>query len=208
MEAARLRLAATAAGCLTGEAGPGVDVGGAGRDVDAGGGVWVLTSKAEEPASSTGTALAQLPSVPTANPSNSPSSYTSDKLARRMARDNQVIYVQDLAVSGLARTRLAKSVHDAGWATLVRLLQEKALRLGRTVVKVSRWFPSSRLCSACGFSSGSKPLKVRSWTCPQCGAAHDRDVNAARYIQYKPAQQGLAHQMLLTRSKWNPEQRQ
>jgi hypothetical protein len=68
------------------------------------------------------------------------------------------------------RTRLAKSVHDAGWA--IRLLQEKALRLGRSVVKVSRWFPSSRPCSACGFSSGSKPLEVRSWTCPQCGAAH------------------------------------
>jgi len=102
------------------------------------------------------------------------------RLAHRIACDNQVIYVPDLAVSGLARTRLAKSVHDAGWA--IRLLQERALRLGRTVVKVSRWFPSSRLCSACGFSSGSKPLEVRSWTCPQCGAAHDGDVNAARNI--------------------------
>ena len=80
MEAARLRLAATAAGCLTGGAGPDVDVGGAGRDVDAGGGVWVLTSKAEEPATSTGTALVRLPSVPTASPSNSPSSCTSDAL--------------------------------------------------------------------------------------------------------------------------------
>ena len=125
-----------------------------------------------------------------------------------MVGDSQVIYVPDLAVSALARTRLAKSVHDAGWATLVRLLQERALRAGRSVVKVSRWFPSSRLCSACGLCSASMPLEVRSWTCPQCGAAHDRDVNAARYIQYKPAQQGLAHQMLLTRSKWNPEQRQ
>jgi putative transposase len=97
-----------------------------------------------------------------------------------MARDNQVIYVPDLAVSALARTRLAKSVHDAGWA--IRLLQEKALRIGRTVVKVSRWFPSSRLCPACGFNSASMPLEVRSWTCVQCGAAHDRDVNAAGNI--------------------------
>jgi len=104
------------------------------------------------------------------------------RLAHRMVGDNQAIYVQDLAVSGLARTRLAKSVHDAGWSTLIRLLQERALRLGRTVVKVSRWFPSSRLCSVCGFCSGSKPLEVRSWTCPQCGAAHDADVNAARNI--------------------------
>jgi putative transposase len=114
------------------------------------------------------------------------------KLAHRMVRDNQAVYVSDLAVSGLARTRLAKSVHDAGWA--IRLLQERALRLGRTVVKVSRWFPSSRLCSACGFSSGSKPLEVRSWTCPQCGAAHDREVNAARnnLVEGRKVAAGLA----------------
>jgi putative transposase len=75
-------------------------------------------------------------------------------------RDSQVIYVQDLAVSGLARTRLAKSVHEAGWA--IRLLQERALRLRRSVVKVRAWLPSSPLCSACGFCPGSKPLQVRS----------------------------------------------
>jgi Putative transposase DNA-binding domain len=78
--------------------------------------------------------------------------------------------MQDLAVSGLARTRPARSVHDACWSTPVRLLEEKALRCRRTVVKVSRWFPSSRLCSAFGFNSGSKPLDVRSWNCPQCEA--------------------------------------
>src|SRR5665811_1661045 len=104
------------------------------------------------------------------------------KLAHRIVGDNQVIYVEDLAGSGLARTRLAKSVADAGWSTLVRLLEEKALRCHRTVVKVSRWFPSSRLCSVCGFNSGKKPLAVRSWTCPQCGITHDRDLNAARNI--------------------------
>jgi len=104
------------------------------------------------------------------------------KLAHRIVRDNQAIYVEDLAVSGLARTRLAKSVADAGWSTLVRLLEEKALRCHRTVVRVSRWFPSSRLCSVCGFNSGKKPLAVRSWTCTQCGITHDRDLNAARNI--------------------------
>ena len=104
------------------------------------------------------------------------------KLAHGIACDNQAIYVQDLAVSGLARTRLAKSVADAGWSTLVRLLEEKALRCHRTVVKVSRWFPSSRLCSECGFNSGKKPLAVRSWTCTECGVTHDRDLNAARNI--------------------------
>jgi putative transposase len=105
------------------------------------------------------------------------------KTALRLIRDNQAVYVEDLAVSSLARTRLAKSVHDAGWATLVRLLEEKAARYGRTVVKVSRWFPSSQICSMCGRSDGPKPLDVRAWTCGGCGAVHDRDVNAARNIR-------------------------
>jgi len=105
------------------------------------------------------------------------------KTALRLIRDNQAVYVEDLAVSGLARTRLAKSVHDAGWATLVRLLEEKAERYGRTVVKVGRWFPSSQLCSECGVKDGPKPLSVREWTCASCGTAHDRDVNAARNIR-------------------------
>jgi putative transposase len=105
------------------------------------------------------------------------------KTALRLVRDNQVVYVEDLAVSGLARTRLAKSVHDAGWATLVRLLEEKAERHGRSVVKVGRWFPSSQICSMCGVKDGPKPLAVREWTCGGCGTTHDRDVNAARNIR-------------------------
>jgi putative transposase len=105
------------------------------------------------------------------------------KTALRLIRDNQAVYVEDLAVSGLARTRLAKSVHDAGWATLVRRLEEKAARYGRTVVKVSRWFPSSQICSTCGAKDGPKPLSVREWQCDNCGTWHDRDVNAARNIR-------------------------
>ncbi|HEX5289827.1 MAG TPA: RNA-guided endonuclease TnpB family protein [Streptosporangiaceae bacterium] len=107
------------------------------------------------------------------------------KTALRLVRDNQAVYVEDLAVSGLARTRLAKSVHDAGWATLVRLLEEKAARHGRTVVKVGRWFPSSQVCSMCGMKDGPKPLGVREWACGNCGAVHDRDVNAARNILFE-----------------------
>ena len=105
------------------------------------------------------------------------------KTALRLIRDNQAVYVEDLAVSGLARTRLAKPVHDAGWAALVRLLAEKAERYGRTVVRVGRWFPSSQICSACGVKDGPKPLHVRTWTCAACGVRHDRDVNAARNIR-------------------------
>ena len=107
------------------------------------------------------------------------------KIALRLVRDNQTIYLEDLAVTGLARTRLAKSVHDAGWATFTRLLEEKALQYGRTVIKISRWFPSSQLCSACGTNTGRKPLDVRQWTCPSCGASHDRDINAAINILHE-----------------------
>lgn len=101
------------------------------------------------------------------------------KLALRLIRENQAVHVEDLAVSGLARTRLAKSVHDAGWSQLVRLLGEKADRHGRSVVKIDRWFPSTRTCSTCGAVGDRKALSVRSWT---CGATHDRDVNAAKNI--------------------------
>ncbi|MEV5834483.1 RNA-guided endonuclease TnpB family protein [Nocardia sp. NPDC052112] len=84
------------------------------------------------------------------------------------------LYVEDLCVSGLARTRLAKSVHDAGWGVFTRMLEEKANRYGRTFGKVNRWFPSSQMCSVCA----PKPLSVRQWTCT-CGTTHDRDLNAA-----------------------------
>nr|WP_277350803.1 RNA-guided endonuclease TnpB family protein [Rhodococcus sp. HNM0569] len=97
-------------------------------------------------------------------------------------RDSQAVYVEDLAVSGLARTRLAKSVHDAGWGMFIRMLEEKARRYGRTFVKIDRWFPSSQTCSACGVVDGPKPLSVRQWQCTACGVVHDRDLNAAKNI--------------------------
>ncbi len=104
------------------------------------------------------------------------------KTALRLVRDNQAVYAEDLCVSGLARTRLAKSVHDAGWSQLVRLVQEKAVQYGRTFGKIGRFEPTSQVCSACGVKDGPKPLQVRTWACAACGTIHDRDVNAARNI--------------------------
>ncbi|WP_232320219.1 RNA-guided endonuclease InsQ/TnpB family protein [Rhodococcus sp. WMMA185] len=103
------------------------------------------------------------------------------KHSTAIIRENQAVYVEELCVRGLARTRLAKSVHDAGWSMFTRMLEEKATRCGRTLVKVDRFFPSSQTCSVCGRVDGPKPLSVRSWRCP-CGAVHDRDLNAARNI--------------------------
>jgi putative transposase len=104
------------------------------------------------------------------------------KLALRLIRENQTIAVEDLAVAGLVRTRLAMSVHGAGWGTFLRLLETKAAQHGRQVVKVGRWEPTSQTCSVCGHRDGPKPLSVRAWACPGCGTIHDRDGNAARNI--------------------------
>ncbi|MFF2073939.1 RNA-guided endonuclease InsQ/TnpB family protein [Kitasatospora sp. NPDC058162] len=97
-------------------------------------------------------------------------------------RETQAVYLEDLNVRGLARGRLAKSVHDAGWSTFRRLLEEKAAQYGRHVGIVHRAYPSSQLCSECGHRDGTKPLHVREWACGACGALHDRDLNAARNI--------------------------
>jgi putative transposase len=104
------------------------------------------------------------------------------KLALRLIRENQVVAVEELCVAGLGRTRLAKSVHDAGWATFVRLLEDKAAQHGRRVVKIGRWEPTSQTCSACRHRDGPKPPNIRAWVCPACGVVHDRDINAARNI--------------------------
>ncbi|MEU4479426.1 RNA-guided endonuclease TnpB family protein [Micromonospora sp. NPDC023966] len=100
------------------------------------------------------------------------------KLSTQIIRDSQAVYVEDLCVSGLARTRMAKSVYDAGWSQFVHMLEYKAARHGRVFAKINRFTPTSQTCSRCGRIDGRKPLNVRAWTCP-CGAAHDRDVNAA-----------------------------
>lgn len=104
------------------------------------------------------------------------------KLSTTIVRENQAIYVEDLAVGNLARTRLAKSLYDAGWSSFVGMLEYKTARYGRTFVKIDRFAPTSQVCSECGVKDGPKPLAVRRWRCDACGARHDRDVNAARNV--------------------------
>ena len=101
------------------------------------------------------------------------------QLSTEIIRENQAVAVEDLAVKGLARTRMAKSVHDAGWSAFVTMLEYKAARYGRTLIKIGRFEPTSQVCSRCGVQDGPKPLSVREWTCGACGAVLDRDVNAA-----------------------------
>jgi putative transposase len=101
------------------------------------------------------------------------------QLSTTLIRENQAVAVEDLAVNGLARTRLAKSVHDAGWSTFVHMLEYKARRYGREFRQIGRFEPTSRVCSACRVNDGPKPLHIRAWQCRGCGAWLDRDINAA-----------------------------
>ncbi|WRZ18417.1 transposase [Streptomyces sp. NBC_00243] len=105
------------------------------------------------------------------------------QLSTKLIRENQAIAVEDLAVNALARTRLAKSVHDAGWGAFLAMLEYKARRYGRTFITIGRFEPTSQVCSTCGTKDGPKLLHVREWTCTACGTVHDRDVNAATNVK-------------------------
>ena len=105
------------------------------------------------------------------------------KLSTRLIRENQTIAVETLVVKNMVRNRhLSKSISDAGWSEFVRQLTYKAQWYGRNLVGIDKWYPSSKRCSDCGFVLTKIPLSVRKWACPECGANHDRDVNAARNI--------------------------
>lgn len=108
----------------------------------------------------------------------------------RIVRESQAVYVEDLNVKGMAtrRGRLGKSVHDQSFGAFVRTLESKCARYGRTFVRVDRWFPSTQACSnpQCGCLTGPKvlqELRIRTWTCTECGARHDRDENAEANIR-------------------------
>ncbi|GGS92734.1 transposase [Planobispora rosea] len=104
------------------------------------------------------------------------------KLTTRLVRENQTVVIEDLTVRTMVKNHsLARAVSDASWRELRSMLQYKAQWYGRDLVVIDRWFPSSKLCSACGTLQEKMPLGVREWQCA-CGALHDRDVNAANNI--------------------------
>ena len=109
------------------------------------------------------------------------------KLSRKYVNEYDIIGIEDLNIKGMTKNHhLSKAVQDAGWYSFTVMLQYKAAREGKEIIKVSRWFPSTQTCSECGsvLSKENKlTLKDRDWTCPQCGAHHDRDINAAINIK-------------------------
>jgi len=105
------------------------------------------------------------------------------KLSTRIINENQVICVESLEVSNMVQNHcLAKAVSDVGWGEFIRQLEYKSVWYGRTLIKIDRWYPSSKTCHDCKHLVEDLPLDVREWVCPQCGVWHDRDINAARNI--------------------------
>jgi putative transposase len=105
------------------------------------------------------------------------------RTSTRLVRQHDLIMIEDLNVSGMVRNRhLARAISDCGWGEFRRQLAYKCQQYGRELVVIDRWYPSSRTCSACGHLLVELSLSTRHWSCPCCGARHDRDVNAAKNI--------------------------
>ncbi len=105
------------------------------------------------------------------------------QLSTRIIRENQVICIESLTVKNMLKNHsLAKSISDVGWGEFVRQLEYKAAWYGRTLVKIDKWYPSSKRCHMCGHVLATLSLDERFWTCPQCKTFHDRDMNAAKNV--------------------------
>ena len=97
-----------------------------------------------------------------------------NKLSTSIIKNHDIICIEDLSSKNLMKNRkLAKSIADVSWAEFVKMLEYKADWYGKKIVTISRWFPSSQICSSCKTNSGKKPLHVRKWTCESCGSHHD-----------------------------------
>ena len=106
------------------------------------------------------------------------------KLSTELVRHNAIIAIEDLQVSSMLKNhKLAMGISDVSWAEFAKQLAYKAEWYGRKLVRIDKFYPSSQLCSCCGYKyEAVKALTIREWQCPVCTTTHDRDVNAARNI--------------------------
>lgn len=106
------------------------------------------------------------------------------KTTSKLIRENQAIAVENLDVKGMLKNRyLAKSILDVSWSEFFKQLEYKAEWYGKTLLKIGRFEPSTKICSVCGYHNYEMTLSVREWKCPKCNTKHDRDINAAKNIK-------------------------
>lgn len=105
------------------------------------------------------------------------------KISSKIISENQVIVLEDLNVKAMiGNKKRSKSVWDVAWAKFVNMLTYKARWYGRELIKINRWFPSSKMCHACNYVKSNLRLEDREWDCPRCNKHHDRDYNASLNI--------------------------
>jgi putative transposase len=106
------------------------------------------------------------------------------KESRKLVDENQVIILEDLNVKNMIKNRkLAKSIQDVGWGTFKQFVTYKANWAGKIIIFIDQFYPSSKLCNGCNEKHTMLTLNDREWICPNCGAIHDRDVNAAKNLK-------------------------
>lgn len=106
------------------------------------------------------------------------------KVSAKLISDNQAIAIEDLNISGMIKNHcLAQSISDAGWSEFIRKLIYKAEWYGKTILRIGRFVPSSKVCNVCGYQKVDIDLNTREWECPSCKTLHDRDLNASLNIK-------------------------
>ena len=106
------------------------------------------------------------------------------KVSKKLVSENQAIAVETLNIKGMmSNHRRAQSTGDSAWYSFVLKMQYKAEWLGKTVIKISQWLPSSKTCNICGYKHPNLTESIREWQCPECKTLHDRDINAAINIK-------------------------
>ena len=112
------------------------------------------------------------------------------KQSRTIANSYDAVCIEDISMKNMAQVmRFGKSVSDNGWGMFVRMLEYKLENLGKKLIKIDKYYPSSQVCSVCEYQNKeTKDISIREWTCPKCGTNHERDKNAAENIKYRGMQ--------------------